>query len=194
VGELAEEVGLNAAATSRIVQALKEDAFVRVASSPENRRKRVVHLERPIEMLGAWLPLWARRRMDRRHWDIGARDAEEAMGLLRDAWKEVPGGWAIGGLAGAAMIRRAVEPAEVLVWAGTEATARLTDLLQPLSARPAPGNVRVWLAPDPWTLGLSALREGLPVADLAQLWLDCSSEGERALEAADAVANAAGWL
>jgi hypothetical protein len=45
------------------------------------------------------------------------------------------------------------------------------------------------LSEGPWSQPV----DGLPVSDPVQLWLDCSSEGERALEAADTVAAVAGW-
>ena len=48
-------------------------------------------------------------------------------------------------------------------------------------------------APDPWTIQLARDHAELPIADLVQLWLDCSSEGERPIEAADAVAQEMGW-
>jgi len=53
--------------------------------------------------------------------------------------------------------------------------------------------VELGLIPDPWTLGLSRPVDELPIADPVQLWLDCASEGERALEAADAVAQFMSW-
>jgi DNA-binding transcriptional ArsR family regulator len=121
VSELANAVDLNPAAVSRVVRALEEAAFVRKAKPDAGGRRRNVHLERPCALLDAWLPLWERRRVRYRHWDIGARDVDEALGLLRAAFEDGYDGWAIGGLAG------------------------------------------------------------------------CASEGERALEAADAVTNAAGW-
>ena len=101
--------------------------------------------------------------------------------------------WAIGGVTGAAMVRRAVEPAEILVWSSTGHVAALADLLQPAPARGGRGIVRVAVASDAWTLSLASAVDGLRVADPVQLWLDCASEGERALEAADAVAEVTGW-
>ncbi len=104
------------------------------------------------------------------------------------------GGWAIGGLAGAARVARAVEPADVLVWTTVERAGELARELAPEPASPgAPGALRVAVAPDPWTLKLARLIDGVPVADPVQLWLDTASQGERALEAADALAARAGW-
>ena len=53
--------------------------------------------------------------------------------------------------------------------------------------------VRVAVALDPWTLSLARRIDGLPVVDPVGLWLDCASEGERALEAAEVLADIAGW-
>ncbi len=62
--------------------------------------------------------------------------------------------WGVGGVAGAAFLRRAVEPADVLVWVEPVAVTKLANDLQPEPARGGPGVVRVAVAPDPWTLGL----------------------------------------
>jgi hypothetical protein len=53
--------------------------------------------------------------------------------------------------------------------------------------------MEVALATDRWTLELSRVVDDLPIADPVQLWLDCASEGERALEVADAVAQIMSW-
>lgn len=63
--------------------------------------------------------------------DIGARDIDETLIQLREAVEDQPYGWTIGGLAGAAMVRRAVEPADVLVRASDEEAATLAKGLQP---------------------------------------------------------------
>jgi hypothetical protein len=194
LGELATAVGVHPSAVSRVISTLEDAAFVRETDlSTVGGRRRSVRLERPRALLDTWLPLWQRRRIRERAWDIGARDADEALALLGEVAASQPSGWAIGGLAGAALVQRVVEPADVFVWASLEASAALSDALQPESARRARGVVRVALTPDPWTLGLTRRIEGLPVADDAQLWLDCASRGERALEAADAIAAITGW-
>jgi hypothetical protein len=192
-GELAEAVDLNPAAVSRIVRTLEDAAFVREVDPGARGRRRDVRLERPLALLDAWLPLWQRRRVRQRIWDIGARDFDEALTLLAGAAREGSDGWAIGGLAGAASVRRAVEPSDVLVWIAEDEVAALADALRPEPGRAGRGLVHVAVAPDPWTLGLARRDDAIPVADPVQLWLDCASESERALEAADAVAEAAGW-
>jgi hypothetical protein len=193
ISEIARAVDLAPSGVSRVMRALEDAAFVGEAKSPAGGRRRNVRLERPRALLDAWLPLWERRRLRRRSWDIGARDVDEALSLLSDAVGDRPISCAVGGLAGAAMVRRAVEPADVLVWIRSNELESLGDLLQPEPARVGRGVVQVAVAPDPWTLGLAGSRNGLPLADPVQLWLDCASEGERALEAAEAVADVAGW-
>jgi hypothetical protein len=194
-GELASAVDLNPAAVSRVVRGLEDDALVRAVKPVAGGRRRPVRVERPLALLEAWLPLWQRRRIASRYWDIGARNTDEALSLLREVADVRSEGWAIGGLAGMAMVRRAVEPANVVVWASSYAAEALENDLQPESqpVRGQRGTVRVLIAPDPWTLDLARPIDGLPIADNVQLWLDCASEGERALEAADAVAEEVGW-
>ena len=190
---LAQATELNAAAVSRILTALEDAAFIAAAESdPVRGRKRTVVLRRPLALLEEWLPLWQRRRIQRLRWDIGARDADEALQLLA---KVDQGGaeWAVGGLAGAATLNRAVEPASVALWVRPEAVESLATAVRPVQSRGGRGTVEVALAPDPWTLGLSRPVNRLPIADPVQLWLDCASEGERALEAADAVAQVMSW-
>jgi hypothetical protein len=194
LSDLARAVDLDPSVVSRVVRALEDAAFVREAGSDAGGRRRHIQLERPRALVDAWLPVWQRRRIRRRRWDIGARDVDEAIRLLSDAVGDRPDRWAIGGLAGAAMVRRAVEPAEILVWITPDEVGVLGERLQPEPARGGRGSVEVADAPDPWTLGLARVVEGVPLADPVQLWLDCASEGERALEAADAVAEVTGWL
>ncbi len=204
VSDLAHNVELSAPAVSRVLQGLEDRALVTAADVERDARRHHVSLQQPRRLLEAWAPHWARRRVRQRRWDIGARDAQDALAELRSAAGAGPQPrWRVGGLAGASFVRRAVEPADVLLWVDADDVGALAELLQPLPARagnPARGTLRVAVAPDPWILGLQA-RGGLiddPVAapwtaDPVQLWLDCVTEGERALEAADAVAEAAGW-
>jgi hypothetical protein len=188
--DLAEAVDLNRATASRVIDVLEKDAHV---SSGVLARHRMVELTRPRALLDAWLPYWERRRIPTHLWDIGARTSEDAYDLLRQSANAVPSGWAVGGLGGAALVRRAVEPGELLVWGSDAAARSLGELLAPTPGSPRRGAVRVAVAPDPWTLTLAEEIDGLPIADPVQLWLDCASEGERALEAAAAIARAMEW-
>lgn len=193
ISKLATQVELSVAAVSRAVQALDELAVVQTAMPAGDARGREVRMSRPIDLLNAWLPIWQRRRVQRTTWDIGADGVASAIKLVASAASEQDVGWALGGLAGAAEVARAVEPAEAMVWIDPGDLAALATVLAPERSRGGRGIVRMSAAPDPWTLGLATGSGKLPVADPVQLWLDCSSEGERALEAADAVAKAMGW-
>lgn len=193
ISELAAHVELSVAAVSRAVRALDEMALVQTATAPGDARGREVRVSRPIDLLNAWLAVWQQRRVQRTTWDIGADSVDGAIKLMVSAASEQDVGWALGGLAGVADVARAVEPADALVWIDPDDLAKLAEVLVPERSRGGRGTVRMFAAPDPWTLGLSTRRDTLPIADPVQLWLDCSSEGERALEAADAVAKAMGW-
>jgi DNA-binding MarR family transcriptional regulator len=194
ISELAALVDLSLPAVSRVVQSLEDLALVTRSASDSDAREKIVSLRRPRQLLEAWLPIWQQRRLKRTTWDIGARDAGAALELLRSEIADgTPLDMAVGGLAGAATIARAVEPTSVLVWIDDAEIDHLRKLLVPEPARTDRGSLRVVGAPDPWTLQLAERRSGLPIADPVQLWLDCSSEGERALEAADAIATAMDW-
>jgi hypothetical protein len=193
ISELAANVELSVAAVSRAVQALDELAVVQTAPAAGDARGREVRLSRAVSLLNAWLPVWQRRRVRRTLWDVGTDSVESAVKLVVSAAAEQDVGWALGGLAGAAEVDRAVEPADALVWIDADDLPRLSKSLMPERSRGGRGTIRVTAAPDPWTLGLATERSTLPVADPVQLWLDCSSEGERALEAADAVGKEMGW-
>jgi DNA-binding MarR family transcriptional regulator len=193
ISELAAHVELSVAAVSRAVKALDEMAVVQTASVAGDARAREVRLERADALLNAWLPLWQRRRVRRTIWDVGTDSVEGALKLVASAAADQGVVWALGGLAGAAEVNRAVEPADALVWIAADDLPQLAKVLMPEHARGGRGAVRVAAAPDPWTLGLARGHDKLRVADPVQLWLDCSSEGERALKAADAVAEEMGW-
>lgn len=189
---VAKAVDLNSAAVSRILHSL-HDAALLDAEDATPRGRRSLRLARPRALLEAWLPLWQRRRVPRYSWDIGTPAVDATIDALIEATGESDG-WAVGGLAGAARVVRAVEPADVLVWTTDERADELARALAPEPAAPgAPGVLRVAIAPDPWTLTLARPIHGVSVADPVQLWLDTASQGERALEAADALAAHAGW-
>jgi DNA-binding MarR family transcriptional regulator len=195
VGELAEAVNLSHTVVSRVLGALDQAALI--SSSPaDDARRREVILARPRELLEAWLPLWQRRRLWRRSWDIGAAGADDALRQLAKVGDRLPPrSWAIGGIAGASYLRKAVEPAEVVMWVDPDDTHEIVEVLnaEPLrDDRLVPGSLRTIQAPDPWILRL-ADHDDLPVADAVQLWLDCASGGERGIEAAEAIAETMRW-
>lgn len=191
--ELRRAVDVSPSLVSRTLRALDQDGFVESSSSPTESRRRV-GVRRPRRLLDRWASTPAGRPQRQHVWDLGAESADAALALIGEVAPELPErSWAIGGLAGAATIRRVVEPAEVLIWISSEALVELEALLQPAGGRRRRGAVRVAHVQDPWTLGLARQRAGLRVVDDAQLYLDCAREGERAYEAAEAIAQDAGW-
>jgi len=191
--ELAAEVELSEAMVSRTVRALADDRLVVVESDPTDARLRRVRLRNTRALLDSYERSATARRPPRVTWDVGARDAEGALELLAQAAVSVNRPYAVGGLAGAARVRRVVEPAEVLVWVGRDDRERWADALMAVAARPGPGRIAAQLAADPFVLGLATDRDGLRVADPVQLYLDCRVAGERALDAAEAIRTEMGW-
>jgi hypothetical protein len=191
--ELAIEVELSEAMVSRTVRALADDRLVVVESDPADGRLRRVRLRNTRALLDAYEHSATARRPPRVTWDVGARDVAGALELLAHAAASANRPYAVGGLAGAARIRRVVEPAEVLVWIGRDDRDLWAEALMAVPARPAPGRITAQLAPDAFVLGLATDRGGIRVADPVQLYLDCRVTGERALDAAEAIRTEMGW-
>jgi hypothetical protein len=101
--------------------------------------------------------------------------------------------YAVGGVAGASLLRHGVEPVNVVVWIRRNDADLWADALTPVTSRPAPGRVTVQVGRDAFVLSLASDRDGIHVADPVQLYLDCRAAGERALEAADAVRAEMRW-
>lgn len=191
--ELATRVEMSEAMVSRTVRALADDRLVVVESDHADGRLRRVHLRNTRALLDAYERSVTARRPPRVTWDVGAHDVEGALDLLAHAAASADRPYAVGGLAGAASIRRVVEPAEVLVWIGRDDRDLWADALMATPARPAPGRITAQLAPDPFVLGLATDRGRLRVADPVQLYLDCRVAGERALDAAEAIRTEMDW-
>jgi hypothetical protein len=152
-----------------------------------------VRLEHPGSLADAWAEEWRRRRRREISWDIGTATLADTLEAWADAARHTQRRWALGGLAGAERLVRTVEPANLRVWIDPADVEGWQQLV--LAERVAPGRslLRVALAPDPWVFGLAWDDAGVPVADHVQLYLDCHSEGERALEAAAAIRETVGW-
>jgi DNA-binding transcriptional ArsR family regulator len=195
IKDVAAVTELSESVVSRTVGALDDDALVEVGTAREDARRRLVRIARPRAVLAAWARERERRRVRWVSWSIGARDAHEATELLSSvSGRPVEPGWMIGGVAGAALLQRLVEPSDVVVWARRDAVERLAALLRPrVERQPGPGMLRVAVARDDWIFGLAQDLDGVAVADPVQLWLDCAAEGERALEAAEAIAGEMRW-
>lgn len=193
IRRLSVETKLSEAMASRTVRALADDGLVAVDADPEDARKRLVRLRDPQRLLDAFERSVAARRYRRVTWDIGSRDASSALAALAEAAKRVERPYAVSGIAGASFIRRAVEPSEVSVWVTRDDVDLWAEELVATPAKPAPGRLTVYLAPDPFVLALAQEYGGIRVADPVQVYLDCRVAGERALDAADAVREEMGW-
>lgn len=192
--ELARAVELSEATVSRTTGALADAGLIELITDTRDSRIRRVRARNTGAILDAlersrWLA-----RVRRQTWDIGARDANMALGHWRqsaDDLAAVP--YAIGGPAGAALRERVLEPADVLVWVRNEDLASWREHLLAEPGRPMQGSITVQLVPDPFLFALAEDVNGLKVADPVQLYLDCRRAGERALEAAEAIREAMGW-
>jgi DNA-binding transcriptional ArsR family regulator len=194
LGTLARHIELSEATVSRAARALASEGLVDLIADPRDTRVRRVRARNTTGILEALERSAWHRRVSRQTWDIGTRDAASAMNRWRETADEIAvAPYAVGGLAGAATVRRAVEPADVLVWLRREDLTSWSERLLAEPARPGPGRVTVQVAPDPFVLKLASQHDGMKIADPVQLYLDCRLAGERALEAADAIREVMGW-
>lgn len=191
--ELAADVELSEAMVSRTVRALSDDGLVAIEADPADARRRRVRLRDAQALLDAFERAIVTRRPRQMIWDVGARDAPEAIKRLRVAADRLNLPYAVSGLAGATFVRRVVEPSEVSVWIPRDDPGRWVEELMAVPARPSPGRITAYLAPDPFVLSLAASRDGVRVADPVQLYLDCRRAGERALDAAEAIRIEMNW-
>jgi biotin operon repressor len=191
--ELATRLELSEAMVSRTMRALADEGLVAIGSDPADGRRRVARLPEPGPLLDAFERAAALRRPRRVTWEIGARDALDAIRTLQKRAHKLDVPYAIGGVAGASLAGSAVEPVDVLVWIRRDDAELWADELTPITSRPAPGRVTMQITRDPFVLSLAGDRNGIQVSDPVQLYLDCRSAGERALEAADAIRVEMGW-
>ncbi len=194
--ELARDSMVSHSLVSRVTRALDEEGWIDLEPDPEDRRVRLVRMRRPRESLEAWGRAWDRRRIPIQSWNVRSDGADAVMRRLKRVRSQAPGlRWALGGLAGASLVKRVVEPGNTLLWVSPHDIGGLEEALLPTRSGSAYPQLRVATAPDDFIFDLAKERgmKRLPVVDQVQLWLDCSSEGERALEAADAIAEEMGW-
>jgi len=192
--DLTRDTGLSGALVSRVVHALDSEAWIDLTPDRQDRRVRRVRMRRPRQALAAWSQAWERRRVPAESWNIRADGVEAAMRRLMRVKKHNPDlRWAVGGLAGASLIERVAEPATTLLWVSRDHLEGLRTALAPTRSLRAQPSLRVALAPDDFIFELAEQSKGVPVVDRVQLWLDCSGEGERALQAADAITRGMGW-
>ena len=194
LGTLARQVELSEATVSRTARALASEGLVELVADPRDTRVRRLRARNTGGLLEALERSAWPRRVSRQTWDIGTRDAASAMSRWCETANDINAApYAVGGLVGAATVRRVVEPADMLVWLRREDLADWSERLLAEPARPAPGRVTVQVAPDPFVLKLASEHDGVKIADPVQLYLDCRLAGERALEAADAIREVMGW-
>jgi DNA-binding MarR family transcriptional regulator len=192
--DLAHGAMVSGTLVSRVTRALSEEGWIDLEPDADDRRVRRVRMRRPRESLAAWGRAWERRRIPVEGWGIRSDGFEATMRKLKRARSHAPGlQWALGGLAGAALVRRVVEPESALLWVPRHDLRPLEEVLLPTRSANAYPQLRVATAPDDFIFDLVEERNGLPVADRVQLWLDCSQAGERGMEAADAIAKEMGW-
>jgi DNA-binding transcriptional ArsR family regulator len=191
--ELSAQIKLSESMVSRTVRTLADDGLVEVSFDPADARRRLVRLRKPGPLLDAFERADATRRYRQRTWEVGARDVEGALDRLERTAKRQRLSYALGGLAGASLILRAVEPATVDAWIDREDSELWIDALGATPARPGPGRVNLRLMPDPFVLDLAARIGRARVADRVQLYLDCRRAGERAIDAAEAIRSEMRW-
>ncbi len=79
-------------------------------------------------------------------------------------------------------VERLAEPATVAMWLASEDLATWQDALLAEPASPATGRLSARITPDPVVLDWADTIDGLRVADLVQLYVDCDAAGERAID------------
>lgn len=187
IAGLARATEVSEATSSRSVRHLADRDLLTVARAADARRRSVTVRDRAA-LLDALADETPWRHARRTTWDVGARSVDEALSLLRRAAAGPDlGRYAVGELAGAALVRRLAEPAAVVLWLPGDDVAAWQDALLAQPARPAPGRVAVRVAPDPVVLGWGSRIAGLTVADPVQLYIDCRHAGERAIDTAEAL-------
>ena len=110
VSELTKAADVDKSVTSRVLAELARDALVRVETDPVDARARVASLADPRRLLEEWSCVWRRARPASQRFNIGVSTVAETLRAIGDARVQAP--WAISGVAGAAVVRRAVEPAD----------------------------------------------------------------------------------
>lgn len=180
---------------SRAVSTLASQGYVDVTPGTEDERYRFVRIASAVRLLNDWSD--ARRHRSSRvsepqRFDIGTRSVSDTLRAIADAAE--PGlQYAISGLAGAAAVKRAVEPADVLLLTTREGRTRWSELLLARRTRGDRGLLQIALIDDEFLFRLAEPRHDLLIADPVQLWLDTSAGGERAQEASFAIAKEMGW-
>jgi DNA-binding MarR family transcriptional regulator len=185
--QLATALELSEAMVSRSVRSLADDRLIAIERDPSDARLRLARVRDAGRLLDALERASAPRKPRRVTWDIGARDVADAIDAVRTAANRVKLRYAVGGVAGASLLRPTIEPTDVLVWIKSEDADAWAEALGAAPSVPAIGRLTMQLTRDPFLLSLATSRDGIQVADAVQLYLDCRAVGEHALEVADAI-------
>lgn len=190
--ELSAAVELSESVVSRTIAALAEDRLVEVEVDRGDARTRRVRVCDSGILLDA-LERATRRKARSSTWEIGAQEVAVTLRRVRMASKRGNLAYALGGLAGAALLRPVVEPVEAEIWIDPADYGIWLEQLSPIASRRGPGKLTANVIRDPYVLSLARRKQGLLVADPVQLYLDCYRSGERALEAAQAIRAEMDW-
>jgi hypothetical protein len=186
IGDLADACQSSDATASRTVAQLTERGLLGVTTGAD-ARQRTVQVDDPAGLLDAIADEGPWRRARQTTWDVGAKTSEQALDTLRAAAMRVGLPYAVGGISGAAVVERLVEPTVATVWLRADDIDAWYRELLAEPARAAPGRITVRIAPDPVVLEWSTDHDGVRIADLVQLYVDCRHAGERAIDLADAM-------
>ncbi|MTD47292.1 hypothetical protein GKE82_24105 [Conexibacter sp. W3-3-2] len=186
ISELATASRTSVATASRAVAQLADRDLLRVATATD-ARQRAVNASDPAQLLDAIADEGPWRRARQTTWDVGARTTAHALDLIRTAASATGLPYCVGGLAGAALVEPLVEPAVATIWVRQPDLEAWQRELIAEPARPATGRITVRIAPDPVILDWATDHDGLRIADLVQLYIDCRYSGERAIDLTDAI-------
>ncbi len=217
VRSLASELDLSESTVSRAVSALARDRLVVIIDHLADSREKRFRLRDGDRLLENWARVWEAKHVESVRWDIGTWDIESTIDqflrgsrMLDDqtADPDERMRWCLGGLSGAALVKKVVEPSSVFVWVDKSQLHKWERQFLPVeqSRQGGVGLLTLGLADDPYLFSIATPRIGdsdslwgaeVNVADLVQLFLDCRRAGERGLEAAEAMKasleTADGW-
>lgn len=207
VRSLAAELELSESTVSRAVSALARDRFVVIVDHLADGREKRFRLRDGDRLLENWARVRETKHVESVRWDIGTWDVESTIDqfvrgsrMLDDqtADPDERMRWCLGGLSGAAFVKKVVEPSSVFVWVDKSQIHKWERQFLPAeqSRRGGDGLLTLWLAEDPFLFSIATPRISdsddlwgaeVKVADPVQLFLDCRRAGERGLEAAEAM-------
>jgi DNA-binding MarR family transcriptional regulator len=207
VTSLAAELELSESTVSRAIDSLARDRFVMIIDHIADNREKRFRLQNGERLLENWARVWEAKHVASVNWDIGTWDvASTAENFLHSANMlsqqtsrvDEQFRWCLGGLSGAALVRKAVEPSSVFVWVEKDELSAWREFLMPAPGARRSGNslLTLGLSDDPYLFRIADSRQHNPdalwgpnvsVADPVQLFLDCRRAGERGLEAAEAM-------